>query len=204
VILIGQYDSPFVRRVAVALRLYGIDYEHRPWSVFSDAGRVRDYNPLCRVPTLVLPDGIALPESAAILDYLDQQAGDRALVPRSGAERAVALRRTALATGVAEKAVALIYETMFHDQPSPHTVGRIETQIADTLDALETDRAAWPEPFWHGATPGHVDIALACAATFLAMAHPRLLHHAAIEALAARCEALPAFSAVRQAFKPPT
>ena len=74
VILIGQYDSPFVRRVAVALRLYGIDYEHRPWSVFSDADRVRDYNPLCRVPTLVLPGGIALPESGAILDYLDQQA----------------------------------------------------------------------------------------------------------------------------------
>jgi glutathione S-transferase len=35
--LIGQYDSPFVRRVAIALRLYGLPFEHRPWSTFGDA-----------------------------------------------------------------------------------------------------------------------------------------------------------------------
>ena len=31
-ILIGQYDSPFVRRVGIALSLYDIPFEHRPWS----------------------------------------------------------------------------------------------------------------------------------------------------------------------------
>ena len=53
-ILIGQYDSPFVRRVAIALRLYGIAYEHRPWSTFSELNSIAPYNPLRRVPTLVL------------------------------------------------------------------------------------------------------------------------------------------------------
>ena len=38
-ILIGQYDSPFVRRVAVALTLYGLPFEQRPWSVFGLAPR---------------------------------------------------------------------------------------------------------------------------------------------------------------------
>ena len=62
--LIGQYDSPFVRRVAIALRLYGIPFEHRPWSTFGDAETIAPYNPLRRVPTLVLDDGEALIESA--------------------------------------------------------------------------------------------------------------------------------------------
>jgi glutathione S-transferase len=52
--LIGQYDSPFVRRVAIALRLYGLPFEHRPWSTFGDADKIAPYNPLRRVPTLVL------------------------------------------------------------------------------------------------------------------------------------------------------
>ena len=46
VILIGQYDSPFVRRVAIAMRLYGMAFEHRPWSVFGDAEKLAEVNPL--------------------------------------------------------------------------------------------------------------------------------------------------------------
>jgi glutathione S-transferase len=82
-ILVGMYDSPFVRRVAIALRLYGIEYEHRPWSVFRDAEKVARFNPLMRVPTLVLDDGETLIDSAAILDALDDMVGaTRALVAR--------------------------------------------------------------------------------------------------------------------------
>ena len=43
--LIGQYDSPFVRRVAIALRLYGLPFEHKPWSTFGDAGKLAAFNP---------------------------------------------------------------------------------------------------------------------------------------------------------------
>jgi glutathione S-transferase len=57
-ILIGQYDSPFVRRVGIALTLYGLPFEHRPWSAFGDADKIRAYNPLVRVPTLVLDDSL--------------------------------------------------------------------------------------------------------------------------------------------------
>ena len=59
-ILIGQFDSPFVRRVAIALNLYGMAYEHRPWSVFGDADKIAPFNPLIRVPTLVLDSGDVL------------------------------------------------------------------------------------------------------------------------------------------------
>jgi len=87
-ILIGQYDSPFVRRVAIALRRYGLAFEHRPWSTFGDADRIAPFNQLRRVPTLVLDSGEALIESTAILDYLDELVGpEKAMIADHGPER---------------------------------------------------------------------------------------------------------------------
>src|SRR6476659_5514211 len=110
-ILIGQYDSPFVRRVAIAMRLYGISFDHKPWSTFGDADKIAPFNPLRRVPTLVLDSGEALVESTAILDYLDELAGpDQALIAASGAVRRHHLRICALSIGLGDKAVSLLYE----------------------------------------------------------------------------------------------
>ena len=61
--ILGQYDSPFVRRVAIALRVYGLAYEHYPWSVFADGDKIEPYNPLRRVPTLILDDAEVLIDS---------------------------------------------------------------------------------------------------------------------------------------------
>src|SRR6201992_3265320 len=85
--LIGQYDSPFVRRVAIAMVQYGIAYEHAPWSVWSDADAIAQYNPLRRVPTPVLEDEWLLIESYAILDELDQRAASQRLIAISGPPR---------------------------------------------------------------------------------------------------------------------
>ena len=99
-ILIGQYDSPFVRRVGIALTLYEVPFEHRPWSVFGDAEKVRQYNPLVRVPTLVLDDETVLVESGVSLDYLDGLVpAERAMFPATEPARHRALRVAALATG---------------------------------------------------------------------------------------------------------
>src|ERR1044072_8887145 len=109
--LIGQYDSPFVRRVAIAMRLYGIAFEHRPWSTFGDADKIAPYNPLRRVPTLVLDNGEALIESFARLAYLDEMVGpDKARLPGRGEARRKQLRLCALANGVGDKPVSLVYE----------------------------------------------------------------------------------------------
>ena len=73
--LIGMFDSPFVRPVAISMKLLDIPFEHADWSVGKDFERIRRYNPLGRVPTLVLDDGEALMETSAILDYLDERVG---------------------------------------------------------------------------------------------------------------------------------
>ena len=127
-ILIGQYDSPFVRRVAIALVLYGIAYEHRPWSTFGDAERLASYNPLRRVPTLVLDGGEVLIESTVILDYFDELVGpERALIADSGPLRRKALKICALATGLNDKAVSLVYERVLHREVSPK-IGRASSR----------------------------------------------------------------------------
>src|SRR5262245_44445422 len=62
-ILVGQYDSPFVRRVAISLRVLGFAYEHDTRSVYGDFDAMRTINPLGRIPSLVLEDGEVLIDS---------------------------------------------------------------------------------------------------------------------------------------------
>ena len=202
-ILIGQYDSPFVRRVAIALKLYGFHFEHRPWSTFGDGEKIAPFNPLRRVPTLVLDDGEALIESTIILDYLDELAGlEKAMIARSGRERRHALKICALATGLADKAVSLLYERVLRkDHQSTIWVERCEAQIGGVLDVLEKERAGVASPFWSGVKISHADIAVACVLRFTSEAHPRLVdpaRHPALADHAARCEAMQVFQEIVQ------
>ena len=73
--LIGNFLSPFARRVAVSLNVLGLDYEMDSMLAFGNAEKIQPHNPLIRVPTLILDDGDVLVESYAILDYLDEVAG---------------------------------------------------------------------------------------------------------------------------------
>jgi glutathione S-transferase len=206
--LIGQYDSPFVRRTAIALRLYGLPFEHKPWSTFGDAEKVAAYNPVRRVPTLVLDDGEALIESGAILDYLDELVGpEKAMIARSGPERRKHLRITALATGLADKAVSLVYERVLRKEQLKLWVERCEAQISGVLAVLEQERDAAKTPYLFGGEIAHADIALACVLRFTREAHPQLFDTARYAGLAAhadRCEALPPFKEIVQPFAPPS
>ena len=187
-ILIGQYDSPFVRRVAIALTMYDIAFERRAWSVFRDAEQIATYNPLRRVPTLALPTGEVLVESAAILDALDDQVADeRVLLPRRGPLRRAGLRVAALACGVADKGVALVYVNVARESghQSPGWVERCPRQVEGTLGLLERERAAIATPWWLGESLSHADIAVGVAVHFLVQAAPAVLGRLPLPALRA-------------------
>ncbi len=209
-ILIGQFDSPFVRRVGIAMTLYGLTFEHRPWSTFDDAEKLAVLNPLLRVPVLVIDDDLhgsmALSDSGAILDWLDAQVEpERALHPRAEPERHRVLRVTALGTGLADKAVALNYEGAFHRPISADWTARCLAQLAGTLAALDAERAARPGSFWFDRL-SHADIAVACALGFITGALPRSCDLADYPALARHVEAmneLPVFSQIFQPVDPP-
>src|SRR3954451_545860 len=205
-ILIGQYDSPFVRRVAIALRLYALPFEHQPWSTFGDADKIAPYNPLRRVPPLVLDGGESLIESAAILDHLDELVGPaKAMIAAGGPPRRHALNVCALATGLGEKAVSLLYERVLRKEQSNIWVERCEAQIGGVLEVLEKERAE--APYWFGERIGHADIAVACVLRFTREAHPMLFdggRYPALATHAARCEALSPFREIAQPLAPPS
>ena len=207
-ILIGQYDSPFVRRVAIALKLYGLPFEHRPWSTFGDGDKIAPYNPLRRVPTLVLDGGEVLIESTAMLDYLDELVGpEKAMIAAREPERRRGLKICALAMGLADKAVSLLYERVLRQDQSKIWVERCEVQIGGVLEVLEKERAGIASPYWFGEKIGHPDIAVACVLRFTNEAHPRLFDAArypALAAHAARCEALAVFKEIQQPLIPPS
>ncbi len=206
-ILIGQFDSPFVRRVGVALRLYEIPFEHQPWSTFGDGDKIVPFNPLRRVPTLVLDNGETLIESFVILDYLDERVGPaKTMMPESGDARRRALKICALATGLADKGVILFYEGALHKETSQMWIDRCRTQIGSVLAVLEKERAGVVTPYWHGAGIGHADIAVACALRFVRDVHRDVFSEQQFPALTAHsdhCEGMGVFKEISQVFSPP-
>jgi glutathione S-transferase len=192
-ILIGQYDSPFVRRVAISLRVSGIAYQHDTRSVFADFDEVRQVNPLGRIPSVVLDDGEVLIDSAAILDWLDQSVGPaRALIPAAGVQRRRVLRRMVLATGVIDKAGAAAYERLIRPVAYrwPEWIERCLTQAAGGLEALATE--TWPARD----RLDQAEITTACMLRYLRIAVPDVLPagwYPSLDALSERCESRPEF-----------
>jgi glutathione S-transferase len=194
-ILVGQYDSPFVRRVAVSLRVLGFSYEHDTRSVFADFDAMRRVNPLGRIPSLVLDSGEVLIDSGAILDHLDETVGAaRALTPREGERRRRVLRLIALATGAVDKVGAAAYERLIRPAGSrwPEWIERCRTQGTGAIATL----AAEP---WPAAAPlDQAQITTACMLRYVRMADPELLppgRYPTLDALAERCEARSEFKA---------
>jgi glutathione S-transferase len=193
-ILVGQYDSPYVRRVAVSLRVLGFDYEHDTRSVFGDFDSMLATNPLGRIPSLVLDSGETLIDSAAILDWLDQSVGAaRALLPPAGEPRVGALKRIALSSGAIDKVGAANYERLIRPAHLrwPEWIQRCLTQAAGALAALDAE-------VWPAEGLGQAEITTACMLGYVRLTDPALIppgRYRRLDALSARCEARPEFVA---------
>lgn len=176
-ILYGRLLSPFVRRVAVQAALQGHALDRRDILVQGpDFERLREMNPVGRVPVLVLDDDTLLVETWAICDWLDETAPNgRRLLPASGIERRAALQRLAIASGTAEKAVSLVYERNRRPEEF-HWMDWQQRLVAQIQGGLKSMDAAVPETGWLGGAEMDVtDIATAIACDFLQITNPWVL-----------------------------
>ncbi len=196
--LVGMLDSPYVRRVAVSLRLLELPFEHLPLSVFSTFEAFGRINPVVKAPTLVADDGTVLMDSGLILQWAATLSRHR-LQPQGGPALLRDLRLTGLALAACEKAVQKVYEQNLRPAEKQHApwIDRVSGQLLAACGQLEAElaRAPLPAPD-QGITDAGVTIAVVwdflqsmVADTVLAADHPALAAHAE------QAERLPAFLA---------
>jgi glutathione S-transferase len=138
--LIGVNRSPYTRRVAITLHLYGIPFEQRSLSGFGEREAVRAANPLGRIPALVLEDGEALVDSGAIIDHLDEIYGrERALTPACGPDRRAVLKVSAIMMGACDKGLQAAYERNHRPSEKLHQpwIDDCMVQVTKALAAVD-------------------------------------------------------------------
>lgn len=194
--LFSSPTSPFVRKVLVLIReagLEGIDLIPVAGNPIAPGDLPVDHNPLGKIPALLLDDGRALYDSRVICRYLDHHAG-AGLYPQGDALWDV-LAQEAMADGMMEAAVLMVYESRLRPEERRHApwVEAQWTKIARALDSAED---------WAGRTGSPAldmgQIALAVALGYLDFRHSDRSWrqgHPALAEWQAAISARPAFQA---------
>jgi glutathione S-transferase len=170
--------SPFARKVSLAAAILDIPLETRMADTADTSDSLRTENPLGKVPTLITDDGESYYDSRVILAYLDHVAGGGRIVPSDPKARLDAMRLEALADGLMDAGVLVLYESRFRpeEKHEPRWLEHQKGKMARAIAALEKLVPA-------GAEMNNGTITLACALGFLDFrfggewrkAHPRLV-----------------------------
>lgn len=200
--LIGMLDSPFVRRVAISLRLLGLPFEHAAISVFRGFETFQQINPVVKAPTLVCEDGAGasvLMDSTLMLVYAEALAG-RSLMPSAPAELVHELRLIGLALAACEKTAQIVYERGLRPAEKRHEpwIERVSGQLNAAYRELEAELARRPLPVAESELR-QSGLSIAVAWTFTQSLMPEVVPaagHPALVAHTAACEALPVFRAI--------
>ncbi|MGB7244763.1 MAG: maleylacetoacetate isomerase [Sulfitobacter sp.] len=196
-------------RVRAALNLKGLSYDYIPLSLLAGEQASPEHlalNPSGLVPTLVTPQG-PLPQSLAILEWLDETHPEPPLLPADTWGRARV------------RSLAHIVALDIHPVNNLRILQHLETEFgADAqakatwfrkwanagMAALETRLASEPETgqFCHGDTPGLADLCLYAQVINNARFDVGLDTYPTIARIHDACMALPAFERAIPAHQP--
>jgi glutathione S-transferase len=187
--LIASYTSPYARKVRIALAEKKIEcdfVEESPWAAQTT---VPNYNPLGKVPVLVLDDGTTLFDSRVIVEYLDTVSPVSRLIPEPNRQRIVVKRWEALADGVCDAAVAIVLEGKRPArQQNKDWLDRQRSKIDLGLKELGNELG---ERVWcNGEAYSLADIATGCALAYLDLRHAAIDWRAAYPNLVKLAEKL--------------
>jgi maleylpyruvate isomerase len=201
-ILHGAIRSSAAYRVRIALNLKGVAFQEIYLDLHAGAHNAADYrelNPQGLVPTLVAPDGTAVTQSMAIIEYLDEAADGPPLLPGDAAGRA---RVRSLSQMIAcdihpinNLRVRNHVRDLLPADPSAQAVW-MDKWLTAGLNAIEARLSRETETgrFTHGESPTMADACLVPQLNNARAAKKDISLWPTIERIAAACDALPAFT----------
>ena len=196
--LVGSKTSPYVRKVRVILAERALPFEFLEESAWTAETTVPRYNPLNKVPALVMDDGESIYDSRVICEYLDAISGG-GLLPADPSARARVRRNEALGDGLADAGITVFLERKREAaRQDPAWIARQLDKVKAAVATIET--ALGSKPYLGGDRPDMADIACACALFWSEFRMPELGVRQAnprIKAWADRMEARPSFASTR-------
>jgi glutathione S-transferase len=197
--LLSHPNSPYGRKVKIAMGLKGVAGRIEVIQVDTnplDNPEIVRANPLGKIPALVIEGDTAIYDSHVICEYLDSLAPTPVLFPKGGVERMRTLTLGALADGILDAALLLVYEKRFRPEEKWHAPWqeRQQLKINRSLDLLERQPPSWKE------SPDYGHLTLAAALGYLDFRHEgkwRPAHPSLVTWLDAFAATVPAFEATR-------
>ena len=171
--LVTSLTSPYGRKVHVVLLEKKIPFQlqvENPWLPDSP---VPGFNPLGKVPVLVLEDGVSVFDSRVIVEYLDNVSPVAHLIPSEPKSRMVVRGVEALADGVTDAAVALYLERKRPpEQQSSDWLLLQEKTLFRGLEALS--EALGEKPWYLGNGMTLADVVCGCMLGYLELRFPEI------------------------------
>jgi glutathione S-transferase len=172
--LIGSPASPYVRKVRVVLAEKKLDYSFELENVWSAETVIHQFNPLGKVPCLIMEDGSSMYDSRVIAEYLDTLTPVCKLLPPNGRDRADVKVWEALSDGVLDAAVLVRLEKTLRPAHQQSTAW-IERQLGKVHAGLAVMSANLGElPFCKGNHYTLADVAVGCTLGWLLFRFPEI------------------------------
>jgi glutathione S-transferase len=163
--------SPYTRKVRIVLAEKRIDCELEVVDVAPAENPVNRYNPLGKIPTLVLDDGTALYDSRVIVEFLDNVSPFSRLIPDDRRDRVQVRRWEALADGVLDAGLLVRYESL--RDKSEQSKAWSDKQLARMQRGMAQMASDLNGRNWcHGDRYSLADIALGCCLGWLGFRKP--------------------------------
>jgi glutathione S-transferase len=171
--LIGTAASPYTRKVRVVLAEKRMECEFVIDAPNTEGSTVEQYNPLGKIPVLVLDDESTLFDSRVIVEYLDNASPGNRLIPEEKRPRIQVRRWEALADGCTDAAIAVFMEKRRPaGQQSPEWITRQQAKVDRALQMMADDLAA--KNWCTGDFFTLADIAVGCCLAWMELRLPDL------------------------------